>query len=38
VATLAAGGARPAEVFTAVADELGRLIDAEATFVSSVDL
>jgi signal transduction histidine kinase len=38
VATLVAGGARPAEVFTAVADELGRLIGAEATFVASVDL
>jgi signal transduction histidine kinase len=38
VATLVASGARPAEVFTAVADELGRLIGAEATFVSRVDL
>jgi signal transduction histidine kinase len=37
VATLVAGGARPAEVFTAVADELGRLIGAEATFVSRLD-
>jgi hypothetical protein len=37
VATLVAGGAQPTEVFTAVADELGRLIGAEATFVSSVD-
>src|SRR5260370_3387879 len=37
VATLVAGGARPAEVFTAVADELGRLIRAEATFVCRVD-
>ncbi|HEY2041739.1 MAG TPA: GAF domain-containing sensor histidine kinase [Jatrophihabitans sp.] len=37
VATLVAGGAQPAEVFTAVADELGRLIGAEATFVSRVD-
>jgi signal transduction histidine kinase len=37
VATLVAGGARPADVFTAVADELGRLIGAEATFVSRVD-
>jgi signal transduction histidine kinase len=36
VATLVAGGARPAEVFSAVADELGRLIGAEATFVSRV--
>src|SRR5689334_24268811 len=38
VAMLVAGGARPAEVFGAVADELGRLIGAEATFISSVDL
>jgi len=38
VATLVAGGARPADVFSAVADELGRLMGAEATFVSSVDL
>ncbi len=38
VATLVAGGARPAEVFTAVADELGHLIGAEATFVSRVDV
>ena len=37
VATLVAGGARPAEVFGAVADELGRLIGAEASFVSRVD-
>ena len=37
VATLVAGGARPAGVFCAVADELGRLIGAEATFVSRVD-
>jgi len=37
VATLVAGGARSAEVFTAVADELGRLIGAEATFVCRVD-
>jgi len=37
VATLVAGGARPAEVFAAVADELGHLIRAEATFVSRVD-
>jgi hypothetical protein len=34
VATLVAGGALPADVFTAVADELGHLIGAEATFVS----
>ena len=38
VATLVAGGAQPTEVFTAVADELGRLIGAEATFVSRVNL
>ena len=38
VAALVASGARPDEVFSAVADELGRLIGAEATFVSSVDL
>ena len=38
MATLVAGGARPAEVFSAVADELGQLIGAEATFVSRVDL
>jgi signal transduction histidine kinase len=37
VATLVAGGARPAEVFTSVADELGRLIGAEGTYVSRVD-
>jgi signal transduction histidine kinase len=37
VATLVASGARPDEVFTAVADELGRLIGAEATFVTRVD-
>jgi signal transduction histidine kinase len=37
VATLVAGGARPDEVFTAVADELNGLIGAEATFVSRVD-
>ena len=37
VATLVAGGAGPADVFTAVADELGHLIGAEATFVSRVD-
>jgi signal transduction histidine kinase len=37
VATLVAGGVPPAEVFTAVADELGRLTGAEATFVSRVD-
>ena len=37
VATLVAGGAQPAQVFTAVADELSHLIGAEATFVSRVD-
>jgi signal transduction histidine kinase len=37
VATLVAGGGRPGEVFGAVADELGRLIGAEATFVSRFD-
>src|ERR1700722_9838297 len=37
VAPLVAGGARPAEVFTAVASELGRLIGAEASFVSRLD-
>ena len=37
VATLVGGGARPDEVFRAVADELGHLIGAEATFVSRVD-
>ncbi len=38
VATLVARGARPTEVFSAVADELGRLIGAEASFVSQVEL
>ena len=38
VATLVARGARPDEVFGAVADELGGLIGAGATFVSRVDL
>jgi signal transduction histidine kinase len=37
VATLVADGAQPAEVFGAVADELGRLIGADATFVSRID-
>ncbi|WP_329047428.1 GAF domain-containing protein [Amycolatopsis sp. NBC_01488] len=37
VATLVAGGATPGEVFTAVADELGHLIGAEASFVARVD-
>jgi signal transduction histidine kinase len=38
VATLVAGGARPADVFSAVADELGHLLGAEASFVSRVEL
>jgi signal transduction histidine kinase len=38
VATLVARGARPPEVFSAVADELGHLIGAEASFVSRVEL
>ena len=38
VATLVAAGAGQAEVFSAVADELGHLIGVEATFVSRVDL
>jgi signal transduction histidine kinase len=38
VATLTAQGARPAEVFSAVADELGHLIGAEASVVSRVEL
>jgi signal transduction histidine kinase len=37
VATLVASSTRPADVFTAVADELGRLIGADTTFVSRVD-
>jgi hypothetical protein len=37
VATLVAGGALPTDVFSAVADELARLIGAEASFVSRVD-
>jgi GAF domain-containing protein len=37
VATLVAAGARPADVFSAVADELGHLIGVEATFVSRFD-
>jgi signal transduction histidine kinase len=37
VATLVAAGTGPAEVFSAVADELGQLIGVEATFVSRVD-
>ena len=35
---LVAGGARPAEVFSAVADELGHLIGAEASYVARVEL
>ncbi len=38
MATLVARGAGPPEVFTAVADELGQLVGAEATFVSRVDV
>ncbi|MGH3250605.1 MAG: GAF domain-containing protein, partial [Trebonia sp.] len=38
VATRAAAGTVPSEVFSAVADELGQLIGVEATFVSRVDL
>ncbi len=38
VATLVAKGASPAEVFSAVADELGHLIGAEASFVARVEL
>src|SRR6201997_3677007 len=37
VAALVGSGTGPADLFSAVADELGRLIGAEATFVSSVD-
>jgi signal transduction histidine kinase len=37
VATLVASAAQSGEVFTAVADELGRLFGAEATFVSRLD-
>ena len=37
VATLVASSTRPADVFSAVADELGRLIGANTTFVSRVD-
>jgi signal transduction histidine kinase len=37
VATLVASGVPPSAVFTAVADELCRLVGAEATFVSRVD-
>jgi signal transduction histidine kinase len=38
VATLVAKAASPAEVFSAVADELGRLIGAEASYVLRVEL
>jgi signal transduction histidine kinase len=38
MATLAARGARPAEVFSAIAGELGLLIGAEASFLACVDL
>ena len=37
VATLVAGGAQPGEVFSAVADEMGRLIGADASFVSRLE-
>ena len=37
VATLVAKGASPGEVFSAVADELGRLIGADASYVSRLD-
>ncbi len=37
VATLVAAGAGPAEVFSAVADELGQLIGVESTLVSRID-
>ncbi|WP_248294243.1 GAF domain-containing sensor histidine kinase [Actinoplanes sp. TBRC 11911] len=37
VATLVAGGAAPAAVFAAIADELALLIGAEASFVAKVD-
>ncbi len=37
VATLVATGARPAEVFTAVADELAKLIGAEVTVVARIE-
>ncbi len=37
VATLVASGAEPADVFSAIADELAHLVGAEATFVTRVD-
>ena len=37
VATLVAAGARPGEVFTAIADELGRLLGADSSFVSRLE-
>ncbi|WP_312034250.1 GAF domain-containing protein [Actinoplanes sp. TBRC 11911] len=37
VATLVGGGAAPAEVFAAIADELGRLFGAEASFMAKLD-
>ncbi|MDT4939497.1 MAG: hypothetical protein QOG80_3168 [Pseudonocardiales bacterium] len=37
VATLVAGGARPADVFTAVADEVGRLLGADDAGVGRFD-
>ena len=38
MATLVGKGARPAEVFSVVADELGHLIGAEASYVTRVEL
>jgi signal transduction histidine kinase len=37
VATLVAAGARPSEVFQAVADELARLLGADSSFVARLD-
>ncbi|WP_312034073.1 GAF domain-containing protein [Actinoplanes sp. TBRC 11911] len=37
VATLVAGGAAPAEVFAAIADELARLLGADSSFVARLD-
>jgi signal transduction histidine kinase len=37
VATLVAGGARPPEVFQAIADELARLLGADSSFVARLD-
>ena len=38
VATLVAGGSAPSEVFAAVADELGRLFGADASFVARLEI